>query len=113
MELGWRAENVVDLTAADYLDLVTLKSSAYTTIYPLRIGALIGSWGAADLEAISTFGFYLGAAFQIHDDVLNLVGGTGGYGKESLGDLYEGKRTLIVIDVLDKTTSARTPTCAT
>ncbi len=102
MELGWRAENVVDLTATDYLDLVSLKSSAYTTIYPLRIGALIGSWGTADLDAISTFGFYLGAAFQIHDDVLNIRAASREYGKEALGDLYEGKRTLILIDLLDK-----------
>ena len=43
------------------------------------------------------FGFHLGAAFQIQDDLLNLVGEEEVYGKEINGDLYEGKRTLPLI----------------
>jgi geranylgeranyl diphosphate synthase type II len=48
------------------------------------------------------FGFYLGAAFQIRDDLLNLIGDEARYGKESCGDLYEGKRTLMVIHLLNE-----------
>ncbi len=98
-ELGWRRDNVVDLDPQDYLDLVMRKTCWYTTIHPLRVGALIGSWGTADLDSLVRFGFYLGAAFQIADDLLNLVG-TERYGKETLGDLYEGKRTLMLIHLL-------------
>jgi geranylgeranyl diphosphate synthase type II len=43
------------------------------------------------------FGFHLGAAFQIQDDLLNLVGDESLYGKEINGDLREGKRTLVLI----------------
>jgi geranylgeranyl diphosphate synthase type II len=39
----------------------------------------------------------IGIAFQIQDDVLNLVGETDLYGKEALGDLLEGKRTVMMI----------------
>jgi geranylgeranyl diphosphate synthase type II len=99
-ELGWRRDNTIDLAPEDYLDLVLRKTCWYTTIHPLRVGALIGSWGAADLDNLVRFGFYLGAAFQIADDVLNLTGDTTAYGKEPLGDLYEGKRTLMVIHLL-------------
>src|SRR5690606_7560183 len=47
-------------------------------------------------------GLELGAAFQVRDDVLNLAGADGdaGYGKEALGDLYEGKRTLMLAHLL-------------
>lgn len=100
IELGWRSENVVDLTPTDYLNMVLLKTCSYSTIFPLRIGALIGSWGCADLGALTRFGFHLGAAFQIRDDLLNLQGRTERYGKEILGDLYEGKRTLMIIHLL-------------
>jgi len=100
IELGWRAENVLDLTPTDYLDMVLLKTCAYSTIFPLRIGGLIGSWGGADLEALTRFGFHLGAAFQIRDDLLNLENRNGSYGKEPWGDLYEGKRTLMIIHLL-------------
>lgn len=100
IELGWRRENAVDLTPDDYLDLIMRKTCWYTTIHPLRVGALIGSWGGADLDALVRFGFYLGAAFQIQDDLLNLTGDEGRYGKERCGDLYEAKRTLMVIHLL-------------
>ena len=99
-ELGWRRDNVVDLGPADYLELVGAKTCWYTTIYPLRVGALVGSRGAADLEALSRFGFFLGAAFQIRDDLLNLVGAEDEVGKEPLDDIREGKRTLMLIHAL-------------
>ena len=96
IELGWRRDAAVDLTPDDYLDLIMRKTCWYTTVHPLRVGALIGSWGRADLDPLVRFGFYLGAAFQIRDDLLNLVGDEDAYGKEVLGDLYEGKRTLML-----------------
>ena len=99
-ELGWRADNVVDLEPSDYLELIGQKTCWYTTVWPLRIGALIGSAGTAPLDAITRFGFYLGAAFQIRDDMLNLVGDQAGYGKDLLGDIREGKRTLMLIHLL-------------
>jgi len=96
-ELGWRRERVVDLTPEDYLDLVLHKTCWYTTIHPLRVGALLGSAEPSDMEAMVSFGFYLGAAFQIRDDLLNLIGAEGVYGKEINGDLYEAKRSLALI----------------
>ena len=99
-ELGWRADNVVDLEPSDYLELIGQKTCWYTTVWPLRIGALIGSAGTAPLDAITRFGFYLGSAFQIRDDMLNLVGNQAGYGKDLLGDIREGKRTLMLIHLL-------------
>ena len=100
LELGWRRDGVVDLTARDYLTMVLGKTCWYTTIAPLRIGALIGSRGRADLTAMSRFGLFLGAAFQITDDILNVIGGEAVYGKEIGGDLREGKRTLMIVHAL-------------
>jgi geranylgeranyl diphosphate synthase type II len=100
VELAWRRDGTLAVTPEDYLDLILRKTCWYTTIHPLRVGAMIGSWGTADLEPLTRFGFYLGAAFQIQDDVLNLVGDEDRYGKERNGDLYEGKRTLLVIHAL-------------
>lgn len=102
IELGWRSENSVGLTSEDYVEMVALKTCAYTTIFPLRIGAMIGSWGRADLAAVTTFGLYLGAAFQITDDLLNLTGDESRYGKEIDGDIAEGKRTLMLIHLLSE-----------
>ncbi|HMD55882.1 MAG TPA: polyprenyl synthetase family protein [Solirubrobacteraceae bacterium] len=99
-ELGWRRDGVEELEPEDYLDLIMHKTCWYTTVHPLRVGALIGSAGSADLGPMARFGFYLGAAFQIQDDLLNLLGTEREYGKEIDGDLYEGKRTLPLIHLL-------------
>lgn len=100
IELGWRRDGVTSLSPRDYLELVLRKTCWYTTIAPLRIGALIGSSGGADLTALTRFGLFLGAAFQVTDDLLNLTGGQAAYGKEIGGDLREGKRTLMIIHLL-------------
>jgi geranylgeranyl diphosphate synthase type II len=55
---------------------------------------------AARAEALAGFGALLGAAFQIQDDVLNLLAREEDYGKEIGGDLWEGKHTLILIHLM-------------
>jgi geranylgeranyl diphosphate synthase type II len=102
MELGWRYDNALDVTVADYLEMVLRKTCWLATIFPIRVGAMIGSRGQADLNALFRFGFFLGAAFQIQDDLLNLVHNDERYGKERNGDLWEGKRTLPIIHLLQQ-----------
>jgi geranylgeranyl diphosphate synthase, type II len=100
IELGWRRDNAMHVSEADYLQMILKKTCWYTTIFPCRAGALIGSAGRVDPERFLRFGFFVGAAFQIQDDLLNLVGDRERYGKELLGDLLEGKRTLMLIHLL-------------
>lgn len=103
LELGWRRDNVVDLTVRDYLTLVAKKTCCYTTVAPLRIGALAGSRGTASLAALTHLGFHLGAAFQIRDDLLSIVGVDALHGKDALDDIREGKRTLMLLHLLAAT----------
>jgi geranylgeranyl diphosphate synthase type II len=104
LELGWRDSNCLDVTEADYLTMVLKKTAWMGMIWPAQVGVLIGSRGAADPQSVVRFGFFLGAAFQIEDDLRNLVFGEG-YGKELNGDLYEAKRTLVLLHVRQSCTS--------
>ncbi len=96
MELGWIRDNDCNTTEDDYLLMVLKKTCWYSFIHPARIGALIAQPDRADLDSFNLFGYYLGTAFQIQDDVLNLVGDRSMYGIVIGGDLLEGKRTLIL-----------------
>jgi geranylgeranyl diphosphate synthase, type II len=100
LELGWRYDNAIELGEADYLRMILKKTCWYTTIYPCRVGALIARQHA-ELDGFLRFGFFLGAAFQIQDDLLNLVGDHARYGKELGGDIWEGKRTLMLIRLIE------------
>jgi geranylgeranyl diphosphate synthase type II len=106
LELGWRRDNVIDLTVVDYLTLIAKKTCCYTSVAPLRIGALAGSRGTASLGGLTRFGFYLGAAFQIRDDLLSVVGVEEMHGKDALDDIREGKRTLMLLHVLAAASAA-------
>lgn len=105
MELGWRRDNATDVTEADYLKMVLKKTCWLATIHPSRAGALIGRGGAIELDPFIRFGFLVGAAFQIQDDLLNLVGDEERYGKELSGDIYEGKRTIMLIRLFEQGTA--------
>ncbi len=99
LELAWIADNACDLDDGDYLRMCLKKTSWYSFVYPMRVGATI-AMGPRPADAFTRFGWYLGAAFQIQDDVLNLTGHYDRYRKEIGGDLFEGKRTLMLIRVL-------------
>jgi geranylgeranyl diphosphate synthase, type II len=100
IELGWIRDNACDLVEDDYYRMCLKKTSWYTCIYPCRVGALVARNGDIETARFDRFGWYLGAAFQIQDDILNLVGDYDAYGKEIGGDLWEGKRTLMLINLM-------------
>lgn len=97
MEIGWVRDNICDVTYDDYLRMTLKKTCWYTCITPLRVGTIIGTRGRFDANELDRFGFYMGAAFQTQDDILNLVGAPDLYGKEIGGDIWEGKRTVMLI----------------
>ena len=101
IELGWIHKNVVPRRDADYVNMVTKKTGWYTCCSPCRLGAMAaGHSRSCELDLLSDVFKEVGVAFQIQDDVLNLIGEEDLYGKEALGDLLEGKRTLMLIRLM-------------
>ena len=98
LELGWIRDQCLDLGDEDYLEMVLKKTCWFATIFPSLVGALIGTRQSAGRDQLLKFGFFLGAAFQIQDDVMNLLADAR-YGKEIDGDIYEGKRTIMLLHV--------------
>ena len=102
IELAWVDGHRWDITEQDYYNMCQRKTAWYTVITPSWTGALIAGAPLATREQIIRFGLDLGIAFQIQDDVLNLSADIKKYGKEIGGDIWEGKRTLVIIDLLRK-----------
>jgi geranylgeranyl pyrophosphate synthase len=105
-ELGWVRDNDLGVDTDGYLRLVLKKTAWYSFIHPMRIGALVANAGDQNLDRFDRFGYLLGVAFQITDDVLNLVGDVSRYGKEIDGDLWEGKRTIVLTHALSHASAA-------
>lgn len=90
-------------TREQILRVALLKSGRYTVTRPLLLGAAV-SQSPRDraLEAaLHAYGDAVGVAFQLRDDVLGLFGDPAVTGKGAIGDLREGKRTLLVLRALE------------
>ncbi|MFB7496733.1 polyprenyl synthetase family protein [Streptomyces sp. NPDC056161] len=107
IEVAWIRNNTCDLIDDDYYRMCMKKSSWYTCIYPCRVGVIVAEGKREATARFDRYGCYLGAAFQIQDDLLNLTGHYSRYGKEISGDLWEGKRTLVLIEYLRRCTTAQ------
>ncbi|HEY7371849.1 MAG TPA: polyprenyl synthetase family protein [Polyangia bacterium] len=100
LELHWIRARKWDVRDAEYLRMVHKKTGWYSFITPTLVGAIAGSAGGALREALARFALLLGIAFQIQDDVLSIAGAEADVGKDALGDLWEGKYTLILLHAL-------------
>ncbi|QLJ53280.1 MAG: Geranylgeranyl diphosphate synthase [Candidatus Fermentimicrarchaeum limneticum] len=101
IEIEWYRKNTFDVTEEDYLNMVAGKTGALIAA-SCDVGAFLGGGKKRQRRILREFGNAVGIAFQIQDDVLNIVGKEEKYGKEIGGDISEGKRTLLVIHTLSK-----------
>ena len=94
-------ENAYDTGRSEqrYEKAVSGKTAALLSI-SCRIGATVGGVPRTAVEALGQFGFSYGMAFQIVDDILDLVATESQLGKPTGNDLAEGTYTLPVIRAL-------------
>jgi octaprenyl-diphosphate synthase len=90
-----------NLTEADYLRIITLKTATFISAC-CRIGGLLGQIGREEVEALAAYGLNVGIAFQIVDDSLDFTADEAVLGKAIGADLREGKRTLPLIATLNR-----------
>lgn len=101
LDLGWVRDGRFDLSVDDYLTMATHKTAYYSGATPLACGAIIGGGTQEQIEALRSFGMDTGLAFQIQDDLLNLIGEKEARNKDFRSDITEGKRTLVAVKALE------------
>jgi octaprenyl-diphosphate synthase len=89
----------VEITEDEHFEIIRNKT-AHLFAGCAEIGAMLGEAQPAQQVALREYGFDLGMAFQIVDDVLDYTADEGTLGKPLGGDLREGKVTLPVILLL-------------
>ena len=100
LDIGWARDDRFDLTTDDYLLMANHKTAFYSGAVPLAVGAIIGGGSESQIATLRSFGMATGLAFQIQDDMLNLVGTREATKKDFRSDITEGKRTLIAVHAL-------------
>ena len=80
----------------DILDMERMKTAVYSFEAPLRAGATLAGAGDEVAATLGKFGRDTGIAYQLVDDLLGVFGNESATGKSNLGDLREGKRTVLI-----------------
>jgi geranylgeranyl diphosphate synthase type II len=82
-----------------YFRMIELKTSALLSA-SARLGGVIGGGTARQVEKLKSYGHHLGRAFQVQDDLLDVVADERLFGKQTGGDIREGKKTVLLLRAL-------------
>jgi octaprenyl-diphosphate synthase len=88
-----------DISEEEHFDIMRRKT-AYLFGGCAQIGGMLGKIDGEKEQALREYGFNLGIAFQLVDDLLDFTGDAQAVGKPLASDLREGKVTLPLIHLL-------------
>lgn len=94
-------ENRLDVTEAEYLEMIRLKTAVLLAC-SLKAGALLAHAPDEIAQQLYNFGINLGLAFQLQDDWLDTFGDQQKFGKKIGGDIVANKKTYLLIAALEK-----------
>ena len=93
-------ESTTAVSIEEYIKMIELKT-AVLLAGGLKIGAIIGESGEKNANNIYEFGRHIGIAFQLQDDLLDVYGDPGKFGKQIGGDIISNKKTFLLLKALE------------
>jgi geranylgeranyl diphosphate synthase type II len=97
-DMNFEAREIV--TEDEYLQMIKLKTAAVLG-FSLQLGALIGGADTTSTELLKNFGVNVGLGFQLKDDLLDVFGEFGKFGKKVGGDILANKKTYLLIKAME------------
>lgn len=94
-------ESAAEVSVAEYSAMIEKKTGALIQGC-LELGGLCGGAADSDLDQLKLIGWHLGRAFQIQDDLLDVIASDPQWGKPIGNDLVSGKRTILLLDAIER-----------
>lgn len=86
----------------DYFRMIGKKTGKLIAT-AAELGAVLGNGTPPQVRSLRAFGTHIGRAFQIQDDLLDVVADESDFGKQIGGDILEGKKTFLLVQALEQT----------
>jgi geranylgeranyl diphosphate synthase type II len=99
IDIAWSTD-ATSVTGDALMEMHSMKTGALIRV-AAEAGALLGGGSIAQIEALHSYGAHLGRAFQITDDVLDVVGDPEHMGKDAT-DAANGKATAPAVFGLER-----------
>ncbi len=93
-------EQRLDISVAMYVDMIQRKTGALMAC-AAEMGGLLGTHNQETIESLHRFGWAMGIAFQVRDDILGVWASTAELGKTPAGDVYRRKKSLPILHALE------------
>jgi len=90
-----------EVAVNEYFVMIQKKTAALMALCA-QIGGILGNGTDAEIEALRSFGFHLGVAFQLQDDLLDIVADEKLLGKTWGSDIMRRKKTFLLIHALQQ-----------
>lgn len=94
-------ESRLMVSSEEYLEMVSRKTAALLEV-SLVLGGLVAGAEDADLSLLGLVGRHAGCAFQIQDDLLDLIADSENWGKPVGSDLVSGKKSFLTVKALER-----------
>lgn len=93
-------ESKENVSLDEYLMMIGKKTSKLLETCAV-VGALIANANEEQINSMREYALNLGLAFQIQDDLLDVIADEKEFGKKSGGDIYERKKTYLILKALE------------
>ena len=98
MDMNFQDRSEVSIEA--YVRMIELKTATLLAA-SLKMGAILGGASYEQSNLLWEFGKNIGIAFQLQDDILDVYGEAGKFGKQVGGDIMAGKKTFLLLKALE------------
>jgi geranylgeranyl diphosphate synthase, type II len=102
-QLDMNFESRWDVTEAEYLDMIRLKTSVLLG-FAMELGGMVAGADEAVTQQLYNAGVNMGLGFQLKDDLLDVFGNPEKFGKQVGGDIIANKKTFLLIEALERAT---------
>jgi geranylgeranyl diphosphate synthase type I len=94
-------ETLEDISLAMYVDMISRKTATLMSC-AAEMGALLGTHDVETIASLRSFGYAMGIAFQVRDDLLGIWASTAELGKTPAGDIYRRKKSLPILHAIEQ-----------
>lgn len=99
-QMDMNFESRQDVTIPEYIKMIGLKTAALLAA-SLEMGATLAGASREDVRHVYDFGYQIGIAFQLQDDILDTFGDPEVFGKKIGGDIVQNKKTFLILKALE------------
>lgn len=99
LDIGFEGRENISVTM--YVDMISRKTAALMGC-ATEMGAILGTRDQETIDRLRGFGYAMGVAFQVRDDLLGVWATTAQLGKTPAGDIYRRKKSLPVLHALEQ-----------